>query len=100
VKVFNIYGHFLGLGGAIKVSKKVSVNVEYLHNFNDDISNINPLSFGVDLDTGGHLFQLILSNSQGMFDQAFYTATSGDWSEGSLFFGFNLIRSFTIKYYE
>ncbi len=90
----------LGLGGAIKISKKVSANIEYLHNFNNDISNISPLSLGIDLDTGGHLFQLILSNSQRMFDQAHYTSTSGDWTKGSLFFGFNLIRGFNLKYYE
>lgn len=90
----------LGMGGSVKISKKVSANIEYLHNFNSQISNINPLSFGVDLDTGGHLFQLVLSNSQRMFDQAFYTGTTGDWTKGSLFFGFNLIRGFNLKYYE
>lgn len=90
----------LGVAGSVKISKKVSANIEYLHNFNDDISNVNPLSLGVDLDTGGHLFQLILSNSQRMFDQAYYTSTSGDWTKGSLFFGFNLIRGFNLKYYE
>ncbi len=90
----------IGFGGSVKISKKVSANVEYLLNTNNKISNINPLSFGVDLDTGGHLFQLILSNSQRMFDQAYYSSTTGDWTKGSLFFGFNLIRGFNLKYYE
>ena len=74
--------------------------MEYLHPFNSELENKNPLSLGVDLDTGGHLFQLVLSNSQRMFDQALYTQTSGDWTKGSLFFGFNLIREFNLKYYE
>ncbi|MCG6186244.1 DUF5777 family beta-barrel protein [Maribellus maritimus] len=89
----------LGLGGSVKVSKKVSVNLEYLHSFNDDYSNTKPLSLGVDLDTGGHLFQLIVSNSQQMFGQYLYTHTNGDWGDGHVYFGFNLIRQFRIKYY-
>lgn len=97
-KNFSIFT--LGMGGSVKISKKVSANLEYLHIFNNKLSNINPLSISVDLDTGGHLFQLILSNSQRMFDQAFYTGTTGDWTKGSLFFGFNLIRGFNLKYYE
>ena len=90
----------LGFGGSVKISKKVSVNMEYLHPFNSELENQNPLSLGVDLDTGGHLFQLILSNSQQMFEQALFTNAIGDWTKGSLFFGFNLIREFNIKYYE
>ncbi|QGY42164.1 hypothetical protein GM418_00390 [Maribellus comscasis] len=89
----------LGLGASVKVSKKVSVNLEYLHSFNNDYSNTKPLSLGVDLDTGGHLFQLIVSNSQQMFGQYLYTHTSGDWGDGHVYFGFNLIRQFRIKYY-
>ncbi len=89
----------LGFGGSVKVSKKVSLNLEYLHSFNPDYSNTKPLSFGVDLDTGGHLFQLIISNSQQMFGQYLYTQTNGDWGEGHIYFGFNLIRQFRIKYY-
>lgn len=87
----------LALGGSIKISKKVSANVEYMHPFSSELSNQNPLSLGIDLDTGGHLFQLILSNSQRMFDQALYTQTTGDWGEGSLFFGFNLVREFNLR---
>ena len=89
----------LGLGGAVSISKKVSANVEYLLPFNSDIPGKNALSLGVDIDTGGHLFQLVLSNNQRMFHQAVYTDTAGDWTEGKLYFGFNLIREFKLKYY-
>lgn len=85
--------------GSVKISPKVSANLEYLHPFTDELPGSNPLSLGVDVDTGGHLFQLILSNSQQIFTQGIYTATRGNWSDGKLFFGFNLIREFRIKYY-
>ncbi len=89
----------LGLAGSVKLSQKVSANLEYLPQFNSALPGQSPLSLGVDVDTGGHLFQLILSNSQQFFTQSLYTATRGNWAEGSLYFGFNLIREFRIKYY-
>lgn len=88
-----------GLAGSVRISSKVSANLEYLHPFTDELPGSNPLSLGVDIDTGGHLFQLILSNSQQIFTQGLYSATRGNWGDGKLFFGFNLIREFRIKYY-
>jgi len=89
----------LGLAGSVRISEDVSVNIEYLPHFNDELNTTKPLSLGVDIDTGGHIFQLILSNSQQFITQNLYTASRGDWTEGTLFFGFNLIREFRIKYY-
>ncbi len=89
----------LGLAGSVKISKKVSANVEYLTYFNSGTDITKPLSFGVDIDTGGHVFQLIISNSQQMFTQGLYTNSHGSWSDGFVYFGFNLIREFRIKYY-
>jgi hypothetical protein len=87
----------LGSATAFRISKKVSANLEYLVPFNSDISGDNALSLGVDIDTGGHLFQLILSNNNRMFHQAVYTDTRGSWAD-QLYFGFNLIRKFKLKY--
>lgn len=90
----------LGFGGSVYLSKKISVNLEYLHRFEDKIDYVNPLAASIDIDTGGHLFQIMISNSQQMFDQAIITNPTGDWTEGSLYFGFNLVREFNFKKYE
>lgn len=90
----------LAAAGSVKLSKKVSANVEYLYRFEDKIDYVNPLSLSVDIDTGGHLFQLIVSNTQQMYDQAIITNPTGDWTEGKLYMGFNLIRGFNFKKYE
>jgi len=90
----------LGFGGSVKLSKKVAVNMEYLHHFNENITANKPLSAGIDLTYGGHLFQLMVTNSQAMFNQALYTNTYGDWTDGNIYFGFNLIRKFKLKYTE
>ena len=88
-----------GFAGSVKISKDVSANLEYLTHFDSDFTAEKPLSLGVDIETGGHLFQLMLSNSQRMFTKGLYTNTFGDWTEGTVYFGFNLIREFRIKYY-
>lgn len=89
----------LAAGGSAKLSKRISLNIEYLQRFEDKIDFVNPLSASVDIKTSGHLFQIVISNAQQMFDQAIITNPSGDWSEGSLYLGFNLIRGFNFNQY-
>ena len=86
----------LGLGGRHKLTHRVSVNSEYHFLVNGlDEATTNSLSLGVDIETGGHVFQLHITNSQGMFERAFLTETTGRWLDGDLFFGFNLSRVFS-----
>jgi hypothetical protein len=56
--------------------------------------NQNPLSLGVDIETGGHVFQLHVSNTRGLNERAFITETTNDFFKGNMFFGFNLSRMF------
>ena len=85
----------LGIGGRYKLTQRMSVNSEYhLPIKGLDDGTTNSLSLGVDIETGGHVFQLHITNSQGMFERAFLTETTGRWTEGDLYFGFNLSRVF------
>lgn len=86
----------LGGGGRYKLSKYVTFNIDYAYHFNRASNSIyrNPLSIGVDIETGGHVFQLHLTNAQPMYDAGFLTNAAGDWSEGDIYFGFNLSRVF------
>lgn len=88
----------LGLGGRIKLSNRLTLNFEYFHLFNSQVSDevVSPLSIGFDIDTGGHIFQLRLSNSQPMFDSGFLINTVDKWKEGGIFLGFTINRVFTI----
>ncbi len=90
----------MAFGGAVKLAKKVTFNIEYLHRFEDEIDYSNPFSASIDLGTSGHLFQIMISNVQQMYDQGIITnPEGGDWTEGHLFLGFNLIRSFNFNKY-
>lgn len=85
----------LGAGGRYKLAQRVSLNCEYhflLKGLKESAQN--SLSLGVDIETGGHVFQLHITNSRGMFERAFLTETTGRWRNGALFFGFNLSRVF------
>ncbi len=86
----------LGIGGRYKVSKRMSINADYgVHlNRNSNSNFRNPLSIGVDIETGGHVFQLNFSNAQAMFEEGFIVNAQGDWGSGDFFFGFNLQRVF------
>ncbi len=88
----------LGVGGRYKLTKRISVNAEYFHQLERPHENFtNSLSIGVDIETGGHVFQLHITNSRGMFERAFIGETTGTWSEGDLYFGFNISRVFGLK---
>ena len=86
----------LGLGTRIKLNKRVSFNSEYFLNFNESksINARNSLALGVDIETGGHVFQLILSNAITMIEKSFITESTDNFFEGDIHFGFNISRTF------
>ncbi|WP_294300555.1 DUF5777 family beta-barrel protein [uncultured Chryseobacterium sp.] len=83
-----------GLGGRYKISKRISINAEYFVNFDNHSFYKNPLSLGMDIETGGHVFQLLFTNSQLNSDIGYLTNAAGRWEKGQIFFGFNLYRVF------
>ncbi|MEC3908369.1 DUF5777 family beta-barrel protein [Tamlana sp. 2201CG12-4] len=86
----------LGIGGRYKLTKRWSVNADYgLHvNRASNSPFKNPLSIGIDLETGGHVFQMHFTNAEGMNTNSFLGQASGSWDNGDIFFGFNLSRRF------
>jgi len=86
----------IGVGGRYKVSKRVSINMDYAMHGNRTSSSIyrNPLSVGVDIETGGHVFQMHFTNSQGIHEAGFLGQSTGNWADGDIYFGFNLSRVF------
>jgi hypothetical protein len=88
----------LGFGGRLKLSKRMALTWDYTYVL-DGLPDgyYNPLSFGLDIETGGHVFQLHVSNAVGMNERAFITETTGQWGQGQVRFGFNLSRMFQLK---
>lgn len=87
----------LGISTRIRISKRVNITSEYFYRFDKLAGYYNPLSLGFDIETGGHVFQLHVSNSNGMTERTFINETTGSWAKNDLCFGFNIARSFTIR---
>ena len=86
-----------GLGGGLryKISKRAALMLDYHHAFGQlDDAITDPLSIGVDIGTGGHVFQLHFSNATGMNEKGYLTQTTGKFFKGDIRFGFNLSRMF------
>lgn len=86
----------LGFGSRIKLSKRVALNGEYFLAFDESesINARNSLAFGVDIETGGHVFQIIISNAITMIEKSFIAETTGNFFGGDIHLGFNISRTF------
>jgi hypothetical protein len=85
----------IGLATRVRLAPIVHLNIEYIPLLvADGVDATNPLSAGFDIETGGHVFQLFFSNTQGIFDKAYLVNTRGSWDKGDIFFGFTITRVF------
>ncbi|WP_281225682.1 DUF5777 family beta-barrel protein [Flavobacterium aquiphilum] len=86
----------IGTGGRYKLTKRLSVNLEYAARIDAPENDVyhDLLSVGLDIETGGHIFQLVFSNCQTMNDVYVFSNATGKWNGGSIYFGFNLYRVF------
>jgi hypothetical protein len=94
----------IGFAGRYKMSKRVSLNSEWIYRLPQEnalavsyAAYYNSFSVGFDIETGGHVFQLHLTNSLSMIEKGFITETSESWKKGGIHFGFNVSRDFSVK---
>ncbi len=98
---FDENGFFsLGFGGRIKLSKRVSFIGDYFYNFapfyQNNPSRYNPLSLGFEIETGGHVFSLFVTNASGLIENNFIPYTTDTWTKGQVKFGFCISRTFAL----
>lgn len=96
----------IGMGGRLKVSRSIALTSEYylrldapdntLLNQNGLPNKYNAFGLGIDLETGGHVFQILITNTNALTERAFITETTGDLANGDLHFGFNVTRGFQV----
>jgi hypothetical protein len=88
----------IGIGGRQKVTKRLSLTAEYYYQLpgHKIDTSTNALSIGIDIETGGHVFQLHFTNSTGMNERTFVAENTGKWQKGDIRFGFNISRVFNI----
>jgi opacity protein-like surface antigen len=89
----------IGGGGRYKLTKRFSVNAEYHYLLSRYTAEhqYNSAGVGVDIETGGHIFQLHVTNSPGLVEKQFIAETDHSFFSGNLYYGFLVSRNFTVK---
>lgn len=88
----------IGFAGRVKVSKRVALVADYFLSFSEfrDSENgyFDPVSVGIEIETGGHVFHVNVSNSAGIIENDFIPYTTDSWGDGNYKLGFNISRVF------
>ncbi len=89
---------FLGGAYRYKLSQSFALTGEYYYQFNpiQSVETYDAIGFGVDIETGGHVFQLHVTNSRPTFEKGFITDTRDNFWDGDIRFGFNISRTFQV----
>ncbi|HJS55780.1 MAG TPA: DUF5777 family beta-barrel protein [Chitinophagaceae bacterium] len=98
----------IGAAGKWKASPKMNVTMEYTRQLNmyeniiDEsgaIINYSPdlLSLGIEINTGGHLFQFFVGNTMNSSNIDQLARNTGYLKDGNLAFGFTINRSMDLK---
>jgi hypothetical protein len=89
------------LGGAarIRITRSTCLVADYFYNFseyrlNRTDSYYNPLGLGFEIETGGHVFSIMFTNSAGIIENEFIPYTTDSWSDGGIKLSFNISRNF------
>lgn len=81
----------LGFSGKYKITGKSSLTLQWIPNLNNELRN--NLGVGIDLEAGGHVFQMYFVTSQALNEQ--YLLAGGNGVPGEEFrLGFNVNRVF------
>ncbi|MBL7923789.1 MAG: hypothetical protein JNL88_06295 [Bacteroidia bacterium] len=81
-----------------KVTRSLAISTEYAYRINSYSERDYYDSFGIgfDIETGGHVFQMHITNSFGLVENQFLPYTDTKWGNGGIRIGFNISRVFTI----
>ena len=87
----------IGLGGRMKLTKRTSINLDTFFPIGDRPGSFKQgWGLGYDIETGGHVFQVMVTNAQGSFESEYIENASGEFENFELFIGFNISRVFSI----
>ncbi|MCC7505324.1 MAG: hypothetical protein IT259_08490 [Saprospiraceae bacterium] len=88
----------LAAAGRYKFTKRAALTLEYGWRINEYTRTqyYDSFSVGLDVETGGHVFQMFLTNSPGLTEPQFFAQTTDQWKDMGIRFGFNISRVFTL----
>jgi len=92
----------LSAAARYKITKHMSIIVDYEHPFSSYRTGANgfsdPLGFGIEVETGGHVFTLNISNSSAVSEINTLSNTQSDFGRGQFRIGFTISRMFDFSH--
>ena len=89
------------IGGVtrFKFAKRQAITLEYGYRINQYSKDSYYDSFGIgyDLETGGHVFQIHITNSFGLTENQYFMYTNKSWNNWGVRLGFNISRVFSLQ---
>ncbi|WP_353125060.1 DUF5777 family beta-barrel protein [Parapedobacter pyrenivorans] len=96
----------LGIGGRLKVSRRMALVMDYFLPFRSTASKeryanaitalYNPLGVGLEIETGGHVFNLNFTNATAIQEMQYIPETASTWTKGQFRWGFTISRRFSL----
>lgn len=79
----------------LKLTRRLSLTGEYSQSFNSRLNNQVKSSAGLGLEiwTGGHVFQITFTNANTLNESRYMTTSNGDFFKGDFRLGFNIVRA-------
>ena len=85
----------LGIGGRMKITRRTSINFDTFFPIGKRVETYRQgWGIGYDIETGGHVFQLMLTNARGSFESEYIESAKGRIEDLDLYLGFNIARVF------
>ncbi|MFN8302569.1 MAG: DUF5777 family beta-barrel protein [Saprospiraceae bacterium] len=88
----------LAAAGRYKFTKRAALTLEYGWRINEysRTKYYDTFGVGIDIETGGHVFQMFLTNSVGLTEPQYFAQTTDQWKKMGIRLGFNISRVFTL----
>lgn len=96
----------MGIGGRLKVSRRMALVMDYFLPFRSTASKeryedaiaalYNPLGIGLEIETGGHVFNLNFTNATAIQEMQYIPETTSSWTKGQFRWGFTISRRFSL----
>ncbi|MEO9485493.1 MAG: DUF5777 family beta-barrel protein [Ekhidna sp.] len=88
----------IGLGARYKLSNRIAIVTEYYPQLSNKSAQFeDSFAVGVDIETGGHVFQLHFTNAVQMNERGFIGETTDSFWDGDVHYGFNITRVFDLR---
>ncbi|HNQ11634.1 MAG TPA: DUF5777 family beta-barrel protein [Bacteroidia bacterium] len=91
----------VGAAMRFKFTRSLALVADYFHTFSSlrdekDSGYFPPLGAGLEIETGGHVFTIMLTNASYFLESEFIPYTTDDWADGGYKFSFNISRNFRL----